>query len=283
MKTTIKILIPLLIAVGFVVLVYTQQRSIDEFASDYTVEPFDFRSAVSAISTDSICNRPLKPARNHYNALYNSIDVESQIIVYHHDGNSSVLLAPDAAQACFEDASHAYGSVFCTFANSLFNSSEWNVNDLDFVKRESLRLKSKKGCDAFAQKLDNYVQYVEGYDDALCAIQSASYCNSASTYKSIVAKKKKYSVSPYTNCSQLKGLNNAPATASKVWAGSIRTYVNNICNKHYKNYEKFEPDYNKAWNKITSYRAATNSPAWGAKLTEKLDDVKYNTNWGLDF
>ena len=274
MKTTIKILIPISILLGILVLVGITQSSIDDFKSSYALKPFDFRNSVSQFATDSIRNQPIAKARVNYDALYNSIAVESKITKIHHNGNTSPLLEPNTAQQCFKDAFNAYWSVFSVWGDKVFNGTAWDSDDLSFAKSESQQLKNKKGSENGIVKLNNYVQYVDGYKEATDAIRWASSCNNERTYNTIINRANKYSKPPYSNCSHLREIKNAPSTARNVWAKNIEEYINDVCSRQYDNYPDYKRNVNDPRDKITAFCDATGNSTWGNSLMKKIDDYE---------
>lgn len=271
MKTTIKIIIPVLVIVGIIVLVGITQSSIDNFRSNYALKPFDFKSHVSQFATDSINNQQIAKARINYDALYNSIVIESNTIKKHHDGNASLLIEYDTALLCFKDAFNAYWSVFSAWADDVFNGTAWNSDELNFIKSESQRLKNKKGSEKSTSELNNYIEYVDGYNEACDAIRWASSCNNAKTYTTILQRAKKYSVLPYSNSTRLRDIKDAPITARNVWAKKIEEYINVVCSRRYDSYYDYQRYVGDPRDKIRAFRNATDNSSWGASLMERID------------
>lgn len=275
MKLILKILIPVLVICGILVLVSVMRKTNEEFVAKYSITPDDFKASANWIAEDSIRNMSIDVAMSNYNALYNRILVESEITSFHVDGDTSKLLDAQVSSDCYEDAFNAYWSVFGAMANEVFSGSEWDENDLAFIKNESLGLKAKKGSDKKVDSLEKYIQYVEGYHTALQAFSNAQNCKTAIMYEDVVNKVKKYNVKPYTNCSKLKNnIAKAIQDARKSWGNNIKNYVKSVCSKKYSSYRDFKPYQDAAYRNIKIYKEKTGQKNWGQDLAHKLDSCQ---------
>ena len=269
MKTTIKILVPLLVLAGIGAIIISTQKSINELHVK-PIEQHDFKAWVSQYAADSISGQSYADAKSHYAMLYDMITTEASVIAS--DGQtSSPLIDAKGADTCYESAFAAYFPVFANRADNFFRGSDWPAGDRRSIKEEAESLKKRQGkSQSHLNSLNNYINYVDGYDKCKMIIRKAQSCRSFETYDYVSKNYSKFCCNPYNHCSDLNGISSAKQTAATTWRNYISQEVREVYNRnYYGDYSDFESDKKRLESMIEQYQRNVDS-YWGSSEKNQL-------------
>lgn len=280
----IKISIPILVLVGIIAIVFKTIKPIEEQEFQY-IEQHDFVSYVDRYVADSIEGKSIRRARYGYEKIYDIIETEDSIEAYIAGSiKKEQLLADKDAKECYRKAFKTYFSIFAKNANTCFQSSVWNENELNQIKLESQNLRGRIGVlKSQSDSLKRYERYVNGYYSALKLIRrSQNYRdnrwadgNPAKYYRGLCEEAERYESYPFKNCTDLSSIvSDVKQYARESWKKHIENYVEEICDINppafYNSYDDFYSVMTTAYRKIQEYNGEFKT-SWGEELKEKLE------------
>lgn len=223
------------------------------------VESFDFVAYIEQAAGQSISAAAPADAAKAYNNLYAEVQTEAAIQCSTATSLDTTLLTAAQAEDCYQMLFEAYFPKLRSRADNLFAASVWSDSERRFVKEESERLKQMNGTSSRSDSLNNYVNYVNGYDTAMRLLNNARYCRNSTSYNNLRSQAERYCQWPWSNASTI-GTSFKTTVGERAKTGwynsigqSVRSFDRRDANYYIGSYNSLDNDYTSIYDAIVDY------------------------------
>lgn len=257
MKTTIKITLIAIVAIGIVAAIIYFANGMSE-SGNVQIAETNFEKEIQEQVKSTIKDKRYDEAHVAFNSIMGNINTEASVTLA--DGSKS--LKDSEVKKCKQMVCDAYAPIFLEYSMDHFNQPSWRDAELKQFKEEAQELLSMNAVEAGTQietNLNGIIRTVNEYYAAKKIISQASNCSSVSAVSSLKSKARSYKHEPLTNnTSLLSALNTVEATAKSAVERKIIAECDRVVYGYdtYADYATFYKAYDNANKRIKEYVSA---------------------------
>ncbi len=253
MKTTIKILIIVLVAAGIAAAIWAFFKRIND-GDTSSIATTEYEKRIEARVSSDIADKSYTSARASFDNIIADIVTESKIETT--DGNH--VITADEFENCQKIAVTPYLPVFKSYASSYFNRSNWDNKELDDMSSHAKQLLGLNGAKDDSD-LNRIVSDVNDYYAALKTVRLSKSVTNVADARRIMNDANGFKRAPLNNNTDLMTkLNEVPSNVRKSIVNSIGYAINNLPTNpySYKSYDDWYGRFERIKKRIDEYTNA---------------------------